>query len=274
MKAILIYVPAIHKGYIDFFRKNPSSQIFLLDLSLVREMPRMERDIRAMDTEDVAKALSGMGFSNINVFQKENIKELEEAEEIVMLEDDVSDEFLKKNFKNHKNIKRESIFLRWDRNSSLKELAINTSKEVTQDEFSRDFLNIAEEESKKSHDWWRQIGAVIVKDNKVLMSGFNRPLPSSDTHNIFGDPRSNFDYGEYFELSKFIHAEADIIARAAKKGLSLDGSSLYVTTFPCPVCAKLVAVAGIKKVYFKEGYSKLDAEDILKSFSVEIIKIR
>ena len=64
---------------------------------------------------------------------------------------------------------------------------------------------------------------------------------------MFGDPRSNFDAGKNIELSKFIHAEASLIAQAAKQGAKLEGASIYVTTFPCPVCARLVATAGLRK---------------------------
>ncbi len=273
MKAIIIYTPALHKGYIDFFRENLDSQIFLLDLSLIRKIPRMERDIRAVEAVDIKNALQGIGISNVQVMKEETVKEVLDAKQIIIPEDSALDEFINKYLKDSKKIKRVSIFLRWDKHRSCKTSLVNEDRKVSKKALDKEFMNKALLQSQKSTDWWRQVGAVLVKSNKVILAGFNHPLPTCDIHNIFGDPRINFDYGESFEISKFIHAEADIVARAAKKGVNINNSHLYVTTFPCPVCAKLVAVAGVKKVYFKEGYSRLDAEDILKSFDIEIIRV-
>ena len=63
------------------------------------------------------------------------------------------------------------------------------------------------------------------------------------------------------------------VAEAARRGLALDDSSLYITTFPCPVCAKSIALSGIKHVYYKKGYSLLDAEDVLRAYGVEIVLV-
>ncbi|MEX2436772.1 MAG: deaminase [Candidatus Paceibacterota bacterium] len=271
-KNIIVYVPALHKGYIEFFKENPGN-IFLIDLSLVRNIPRLERDIRAMDTSDVKKSLESIGFSNVDIIDKNNIKKISSLNNIFMPEEDVSKEFAKE-FLNNKDVNYVPVFLRWNRHNSLKkDKEVLSDTTITRDKFDKEIINKAYKEAEKSPDWWRQVGAVLMKDKEIVLTGYNKPLPSNDVHNIFGDPRSNFDYGESFELSKFIHAEAKIIAEAANKGTSLNGASIYVTTFPCPVCAKSIALSGIKKVYYKEGYSLLDAEDILKSFDVEIIKV-
>ena len=83
-----------------------------------------------------------------------------------------------------------------------------------------------------------------------------------------------FDAGEKHHLSNSIHAEASLVGKAAKDGIRLNNTNLYVTTFPCPTCAKLVAEAGIKKVYYQDGYSLSDAEDILKNSGVELILVK
>jgi dCMP deaminase len=131
----------------------------------------------------------------------------------------------------------------------------------------------AHQAATKSSDWWRHVGAVLVKDEKIILSTFNTHVPSEQMPYVNGDPRSNFSKGVHLELSTAIHAEARLIAQAAKEGVSLDGASLYVTTFPCPPCAKLVAYAGIKKLYFDEGYGVLDGEQILKQQGVEIVQV-
>jgi dCMP deaminase len=133
---------------------------------------------------------------------------------------------------------------------------------------------LADKESELSSDWWRQIGAVFVKEGKVLYKAHNHHLPSDFHLGTFGDPRSNFDKGEKPEIYTSIHSEANIVAMGAKEGVSLKGGSIYVTTFPCSNCARLLCEAGVKKVFYKNGYSRLDAENIFKSYGVEIVLVK
>lgn len=272
MKIIILYIPALHKGYIDFITKHNPQRVYLIDLELIREIPRLERDIRAIDSDTMTKALKEIINADVFVLNKDNISEIHSLMEIIMPDEDVSREFYK-NYLNSFNVSFYVNFLRWDKHSSLKENSIVPNRIISRDEFDKEIMSKALIEGQKSPDWWRQVGAVVLKDKKILFKGFNRPLPSDQVHNIFGDPRSNFDYGISYDISKFIHAEAGIIAEAAKKGISLEGTDFYITTFPCPSCAKLIAISGVSKVYYSEGYSLLDAEDILKSFNIEIVKV-
>ncbi len=243
-----------------------------MGLELVREVPRLERDIRALEASEAVNALKGIGLLEVYELTKENITKLDNSMEIVMPDEDVSHHF-KESYLKEIPVQFVPVFLRWDKHNSFKKDVVISDNIISRELFDREVMNRAVAESEKSSDWWRQVGSVLVKDSKIIFTGFNRPLPSDQVHNIFGDPRSNFDYGVSFELSKFIHAEAGMIAEAARRGISLEGSSIYITTFPCPACAKLITSAGIKKVYYKEGYSLLDAEDVLKSFNIEIIKV-
>jgi dCMP deaminase len=88
-----------------------------------------------------------------------------------------------------------------------------------------------------------------------------------------GDPRSNFYKGVGFELSTATHAEARLIAQAARDGTSTEGAVMYVTDFPCPPCAKLIAAAGISRLYFRSGYAVLDGQQVLESAGVDLIQI-
>lgn len=274
MSNIVAYVPALHQGYLDFFKKH-QGDLFVLDLSLVREVPRLERDIRALPAEQIAQAISALGvLPKVTILTKDNISDLSADVPIVMPDEDVSRHFAE-TYLPGRDIVFDKVFLRWELHSSKKEnIPVNLDRVISETEFDKEMMSKAYQEAGKSIDWWRQVGAVLVKDGKVLFTAFNRAMPSDQVHNIFGDPRSNFDYGVSFELSKFMHAETRIIAEAAKTGIALDGASIYVTTFPCPACAKSIAIAGIKKVYYKEGYSLLDAEDILASVGAEIIQVK
>ena len=82
-----------------------------------------------------------------------------------------------------------------------------------------------------------------------------------------------FKKGRHIELTTDQHAESVVISEAAKKGIALEGADLYMSTFPCPPCAKLVAAAGIRRCYFSSGYAMLDGERILKDRGVEIIRV-
>jgi dCMP deaminase len=77
----------------------------------------------------------------------------------------------------------------------------------------------------------------------------------------------------HLELSTAIHAEASLIAQAAREGISTKAAVLYVTDFPCPPCAKLIAGAGIAKLYFRTGYAVLDGEGVLAAAGVEVVQV-
>ena len=168
----------------------------------------------------------------------------------------------------------EKVFLRWDKPITLRENIIDPNRVISQKDFDKQMMKLAFAAADKSSDWWRQIGAVAVKGDKVLFARYNRHLPSPNSPYENGDPRNNFDAGEHLDLYTSIHAEAGIIAEAAKKGVSLDGATIYSTTFPCPVCAKLIVEAGIKKVFYSSGYSLIDAEKLFKQYEIDIILVK
>jgi dCMP deaminase len=132
----------------------------------------------------------------------------------------------------------------------------------------------AEKEAEKSSDIWRHVGALVVKDGKVILKTHNSILPTEQSAYIVGDSRGNFSKGDHVELTMALHCEIGLVAEAARKGVSLEGTSMYVTTFPCPPCAKAVAFSGVKKLYFSEGYGMLDGEEVLRAQGVEIIKVK
>ena len=102
----------------------------------------------------------------------------------------------------------------------------------------------------------RQVGAVIVKNKKVLATGYNG-APSGLTHCLETGclrEKLNIPSGERHELCRAIHAEQDAIIQAATSGVSIEGGVLYSTTFPCVLCAKMLINAGITEIYVTEGY--------------------
>jgi dCMP deaminase len=122
-----------------------------------------------------------------------------------------------------------------------------------------------------SSDWWRQVGAVAVRDGVLLGVAHNEHRPSEYSPYINGDPRNDFSRGVRADLSTALHAEAALIAAAARAGTSLDGADLYVSTFPCPACARLIAEAGFRRCFFAGPYALLDGDTVLRAAQVELI---
>jgi dCMP deaminase len=168
----------------------------------------------------------------------------------------------------------QNIFLRWDRMITLQEHQVSPDRIISREEFDKKIMHSVNTEAEKSPDWWRWNGAIVIKDGKEVLRGHNKHMPTNHNPNVFGDPRSNFDAGERPDIYTSIHAEASVIAQAAKEGISLKGTAMYMTTFPCSVCARSIVEAGVKEIYYLKGYSRVDAEDLLKQHDVKIVMVK
>ena len=164
----------------------------------------------------------------------------------------------------------DKTFLRWDREWSRAQRPADFDGDDNGGELPRRLLDRARELAGRSSDWWRQVGAIAVRDEEILGAAWNHHCPTEYAPYIDGDPRDGFSRGVRADLSTAIHAEASIVARAARAGISLEGADLYVTTFPCPACARLIAEAGFRRCYFAGAYSVLEGDNILKAAGVEL----
>ncbi len=272
MKVIVAYIPVLHQGYIEFLEKYKADRVYVLGKSITHQFRPLQKDIRALSPEMIVTSLRALKLAKeVQVIEEEGLQSLT-ANEIIMPDEEICRHLAEK-YLADKKIVFDSIFLRWDSQKSLSPQEVMADSKVTTDDLTDRFLIAATAEAQKSADWWRQIGAVIVKDGQILFSGHNRHLPSEQQPYIDGDPRADFHKGEHIDKSTALHAEAGLIVEAAKQGVSLTGASLYVTTFPCPNCAKLVAHSGIKEVYFREGYAMVDGERVMRDQGVKIIKV-
>jgi len=137
------------------------------------------------------------------------------------------------------------------------------------------FMGIAELVAKRSTCLRRSVGAIIVKDKRILTTGYNG-APSGIRHCLEAGclrEQMKIASGERHELCRGIHAEQNAIIQAGYHGVSIKGASLFCTTLPCSICAKMIINAGIKKIYYRTGYADAIAEDMLREASVEIIKV-
>jgi len=271
-KILILHIPVIHKGYLDFFGRirGKISQIYIIDEKLLRELSEIKPDIASIDTKTVKELLNKIGFENVLILSKSNIKEIQ-GEEIVLVQNEISrnlyDKYLKK-----ENIEWESVFLRWDKSQVLTELPIDNIL-LSKDSFDIEIMKEAYKEAEKSSCWWRQIGAVLVKDKKIIARSYNQGVPNDNTPYQLGSLRDLFKAGEKQDLSSTIHAEQKLISEAARNGIRLEGTSLYITHFPCSLCSKLVVYSGIKNLYFREGASTLDGKKFLELANVKIFHV-
>lgn len=272
-KNLILYIPVIHKGYLDFLNKiqEKISLVYIIDETFLEELSEIKPDIAAIDANTVKNLLDKLGFKNVLILSRDNIKQLENKE-LILIQDEISRNLCDKYLKKEK-VEWKSVFLRWDKDKILSEQPFKDIP-ISEDSFDVEMMKEAYKEARKSSEWWRRIGAILVKNKEILFRAYNKDLPSDYTPYQVGEVRDFFKPGERQDLASTIHAEQKIIAEGAKKGISLEGTSLYTTVFPCPVCAKLIAFAGIKNLYFGEGGSNFDAKKVLESADVKITYIK
>ncbi|MBA3017604.1 MAG: cytidine/deoxycytidylate deaminase family protein [Proteobacteria bacterium] len=136
------------------------------------------------------------------------------------------------------------------------------------------FMDIARLVAKRSTCRRRAVGAVLIKDKRILSTGYNG-APSGLKHCLeIGCLREelNIPSGERHELCRGIHAEQNSIIQAALHGVSISGATLFCTNQPCSICAKIIINAGIKKVCYHSGYADTMSIEMFKEAGVELIK--
>lgn len=125
------------------------------------------------------------------------------------------------------------------------------------------YITIAETISTHSKAERKKVGAILVKDGRIISIGFNgTPAGFDNTCEINGITKK-----------EVLHAESNCISKCAKSTESSYGSVLYVTLSPCMECSKLIIQCGIKEVYYKELYRETDGLDLLTQAKIKHEKI-
>lgn len=139
------------------------------------------------------------------------------------------------------------------------------------------FMEIAHVVKKRSTCLRRQVGAVIVRDNRILTTGYNGAA-SGVTHCLDrgGCPREKMQIpsGQRHELCHAIHAEQNAIIQGALHGVSTIDAKMYVTNQPCVLCAKMIVNAGIKELIFEGEYPDEMAIGILQEAGVQVRSLK
>jgi len=146
------------------------------------------------------------------------------------------------------------------------------SKKVKRPSWDKYFIDIARLISTRSTCLRRKVGAIIVKNRRILATGYNG-TPSNISHcDEVGCLRDklNIPSGERHELCRGLHAEQNVLLQAALYGISVKDSVLYCTNQPCSICAKMLINAGIKEIVVADGYPDKMAKDFLKEAGINI----
>ena len=137
------------------------------------------------------------------------------------------------------------------------------------------FMDIALLVARRSTCRRRRVGAITVRDKRILATGYNG-APSGLPHCLdIGCLREEMEIpsGERHELCRGLHAEQNVIIQAAYHGVSIKGATLYCTNLPCSICSKMLINAGISDIIYQEGYADSMTEEMLSAAGVTIVQI-
>ena len=138
------------------------------------------------------------------------------------------------------------------------------------------FATITRQVASRSTCLRRKVGAVIVKDKRILATGYNgapRGVKSSLEIGKCLREELGIPSGERHEICRGLHAEQNAIIQAAYYGIPIKDSVIYSTHQPCVLCAKMIINAGIRKIYYFEEYPDKLAVDLLGEAGVELVKL-
>jgi len=274
-QVVLAYVPVLHEGYRRFLEAHARDRpLYLIGPELYADHRPLAKDVRALPAADAAAAIAGWGIaSSVAVLDVAGAEALAATgPSLVLPAEDVSQQVVDRFFP-RAPVRYDPVFLRWDKTKTVQLLDPRPHRSTSEDALVAELADAAEDAALRSVDWWRQVGAALRFADGGIESATNVHHPHELAPYAAGDPRSTFSQGIELELSTATHAEAALIAAAARAGRATAGATIYVTDFPCPPCAKLIAGAGIARLYYRRGYAVLDGRDVLEAAGMEIVEV-
>ncbi len=148
-------------------------------------------------------------------------------------------------------------------------------KKLTRPDIDEYFLKIASVVAERATCRRHNVGCVAVKDKHILTTGYNgAPSGLKDCLEL-GCLRDELGIpsGQRQEICRGIHAEQNVIIQAAYHGIPIQGATLYCTNLPCGICSKMIINAGIKEIFYREGYADTLSEELLKAAKVPVTQI-
>lgn len=135
------------------------------------------------------------------------------------------------------------------------------------------FMKIAHLVAERSTCLRRKVGAIIVRDKRIISTGYNGAPKGLKHCREVGCLRDKMDVpsGERHELCRGAHAEQNAIIQAAGGGASMEGSTMYCTNSPCSTCSKMIINAGIKRLVLGERYPDRLGEELIEEAGIETV---
>jgi dCMP deaminase len=127
----------------------------------------------------------------------------------------------------------------------------------------KNFINIAKEIATASKCVSKQVGAVIVKDGRILSTGYNGTPSGYINCCDYWDNKYTKEHHEWSKLYE-IHAEMNAIIWAAREGISIKDATIYVTLEPCSECSKNLIASGIKRIVYEQSYEHNNSKALSK----------
>ncbi|MFC1821372.1 cytidine/deoxycytidylate deaminase family protein [Thermodesulfobacteriota bacterium] len=137
------------------------------------------------------------------------------------------------------------------------------------------FMSITKMVGKRSTCMRRAVGAVLVKDKRILATGYNGAPAGLKHCREVGCLRetSGVPSGTRHELCRGLHAEQNVIIQAAYHGIAINGATLYCTNKPCAICSKMLINAGIEMIYYDEGYDDQLSDEMFEEAGLELQRL-
>ena len=271
---LIAYIPVLNQRHLDWFKKYPKSKLYLISQKLAEALvPRLKRNIGALSSEDIAVSIRALDVvGSVRFLTPSDV--WVPPDYYILADEDVchvfTEKFLLPRF-SQGLFRFEEIWARWDMIAVKRISPVMDGVESTTDHEHQFHIEFSKRIASKSSDWFRQVGASVVIGRTVVRA-HNAHFPTEYSPDIMGDPRINVDAGQIGKYTSF-HAEKTAIIQCAAEGISTRRASLYTTVFPCEDCARAIVVAEIKEVFFEEGYSALDAKEVLRKAGVKIFQV-
>ncbi len=279
-KVAIAYIPVLHKGYVAFVEALAQEGVEALHLisdeilASHEELDYINRKdrLRAVDHEVMKTLLAQTTSIPVESLTIAEVFALHESRaSLVVPKEDISTHIIETYFGGHA-VEYKNVFLRRNR-ENVGETDEPQASKILLTDFEKEIMGKVIVEAEKSADWWRQVGAALVHNGKLISIAHNEHMPEKELPNIIGDTRALFKKGINVNYVTAAHAEVGVIGEAARKGITTEGASLFVTDFPCPYCARLIAKSGIKKIYFMEGYAVLGGDEFFSDMGIEVIQV-
>jgi dCMP deaminase len=267
---LIAYIPVLNNRHLDWFAKHSGAMLYLIPQELAVTLDhRQAWNVGAMPTRQMQTMIKSLEVLD-DVWIFDDACTPREGSTFLFADDDICRAFAA-GFGSGVKCEFESTWARYDM-FAVKRLSPIMDVPQTADDEHRMYMRHCKSLAKISPDWWRQVGACLVVEGDIHASACNRHFPTDYVTDIMGDPRLNVDAGQVGKYVSF-HSEKAVIAIAAREGISTKGASLYVSVFPCEDCARAIVLTGITHLFFEEGYSALDALEVLQSAGVQITQV-